>query len=322
MLKLSKRKSQIKPLPKVIIIVGPTASGKTSLGIKLAKKISAIGGPASGWQGAEIISADSRQIYRGLNIGTAKPTLKERGAIPHHLIDVRYPNQPYSVAQYKRDCLRAIRQIVKKNKLPIIVGGTGLYIKTVVHNLSIPQVRADPLLRKELEQEFQSRGLNFLYGELIKLDPEAAYIIDPRNPRRVIRALEIILSTKKTFSESRRQGKPLFNFLQIGINRPSEKLKERINKRIDVMIATGLIEEVKNLIKKYPVRTAAFEAIGYREIISYLQKETSLEEAVELMKKNSWQFAKRQMTWFRKEKRIHWITAPHQAERLIKKFLA
>ena len=156
LLKPSKKKPRIKPLPKVIVIVGPTASGKTSLGIKLAKKISAIGGPASGWQGAEIISADSRQIYRGLDIGTAKPTPKERGAIPHHLIDVRYPNQPYTVAQYKRDCLKAIRQILNKNKLPIIVGGTGLYIKAVVHNLTIPRVKADPLLRKELEQELQS----------------------------------------------------------------------------------------------------------------------------------------------------------------------
>ena len=292
------------------------------MGIKLAKKISAIGGPASGWQGAEIVSADSRQIYRGLDIGTAKPTLKERQTTPHHLIDVRYPNQSYAVAQYKRDCLKSIRQILNKNKLPIIVGGTGLYIKAVVHNLTIPRVMADPLLRKELEQELQDRGLAFLYNELIKLDPEAAYIVDPRNPRRVIRALEITLSTKKTFSESRHQGKPLFNFLQIGINQPSEKLKERINKRIDAMIATGLIEEVKNLIKKYQVKTTAFEAIGYREIISYLQKETSLEEAVELMKKNSWRFAKRQMTWFRKDKNIHWITTPKEAEKLTRAFLA
>ena len=311
MLKPSKKKPRIKPLPKVIVIVGPTASGKTSLGIRLAKKFN-----------GEIVSADSRQIYRGLDIGTAKPTLKERQTVPHHLTDVKYPNQPYTVAQYKRDCLRAIRQIVKKNKLPIIVGGTGLYIKAVVDNLSIPRVKADPLLRKELEQELQSRGLNFLYNELIKLDPEAAYIVDPRNPRRVIRALEIAMSTKKPFSETRRQGKPLFEFLQIGISRPKEKLKERINKRIDAMVETGLVEEVKNLIKKYPLGTSAFEAIGYREIIDHLEDRLSLEEAVELMKRNTWYFAKRQLTWFRKDKSIHWITTPRKAERLIKNFLA
>ena len=309
-------------LPKVVIIVGPTASGKTSLGIKLAKKVSAIGGPASGWQGGEIISADSRQIYRGLDIGTAKPSLQERQAISHHLIDIRKLNQDYTVAQYKRDCVKAIKDISSRGKLPIIVGGTGLYIKAVVDNLTIPQVKADPLLRKELKQELQDRGLSFLYKELIKIDPEAAYIVDPRNPRRVIRALEIALSTKRPFSQTRRQGKPLFNFLQIGIDHPKEKLRKRIDKRIDAMIEQGLVDEVRNLIKKYPAGTHAFEAIGYREIINHLQGKISLEEAIGLMKKNTWHFAKRQLTWFRKDKRIHWISTPQKAERLIKNFLA
>lgn len=309
-MKLSKRKSQIRFFPRVLVIVGPTASGKTSLGIKLAKKFA-----------GEIISADSRQIYRGLNIGTAKPTLQERQAISHRLIDIRNPNQPYTVAQYKRDCIKAVRQTLNKNKLPIIVGGTGLYIKAVVDNLTIPQVKADPLLRGKLEQELQDRGLNFIYKELIKLDPEAAYIIDPRNPRRVIRALEIALSTKRPFSETRRQSKPLFDFLQIGISQPREKLRTRIDKRIDMMIREGLIDEVKNLIKKYPVQTRAFEAIGYREIIDHLQGKTSLEEAAKAMKKNTWHFAKRQLTWFRKDKSIHWLTTQAQAEKLTKNFL-
>lgn len=310
MLRISKKKSQIKPLPKVIVLVGPTASGKTALSVKLAKKFD-----------GEIISADSRQIYRGLDIGTAKPTSQEQQAIPHHLIDIRNPNQPYTVAQYKRDCVKVIRQILKKDKLPIIVGGTGLYIKAVVDNLTIPRVKADPLLRYELEQELQGRGLNFLYNELVKLDPEAAYIVDPHNPRRVIRALEIAMSTKKPFSETRRQGKPLFQFFQIGISQPKEKLRERINKRIDTMTGEGLIDEVKNLIKKYPAGMSAFEAIGYREIINYLNGKSSLEEAVELMKKNTWHFAKRQLTWFRKDKNIHWATTQTQAEELIKTLL-
>ncbi len=287
-------------LPKVVVILGPTASGKTTLGIKFAQKFN-----------GEIISADSRQIYRGLDIGTAKPQRDIRNSkfeirnyisdgIPHHLINIRNPDQPYTVAQYKRDCLQPKSAIITKKKIPVIVGGTGIYIKVVVDNLTIPRAKADPLLRKELENELENRGLQFLYNELIALDPEAAYIIDPKNPRRVIRALEIALSTKKPFSGTRRQGKPLFDFLQIGISSPKEKLKERINRRIDAMIEEGLVNEVRSLIKKYPAKLIAFEAIGYREIIDYLQGKSSLEDAVELMKKNTWQFAKRQLTWFRK----------------------
>ena len=310
LLKPSKKKSQIKPLPRVVVIIGPTTSGKTSLGIKLAKKFN-----------GEIVSADSCQIYRGLDIGTAKPTLKEQQAILHHLIDIRDQNQSYNAAQYKRDCVKVIRQILNKDKLPIIVGGTGLYIKAVVDNLTIPHVKADPLLRKELEQELQDRGLDFLYNELIKLDPEAAYIVDRRNPRRVIRALEIAMGTKKPFSQTRRQGKPLFDFLQIGINWPEEKLRERIDKRIDAMVGEGLVDEVRNLIKKYSAGTHAFEAIGYREIIDYLQGESSLKATIELMKKNTWRFAKRQLTWFRKDKSIHWITTQAQAEKLARSFI-
>lgn len=309
MLKTSKKKSQIEQLPKVVVLVGPTASGKTSLGIKLAKKFS-----------GEIISADSRQIYRGLDIGTAKPTLQEQQAIPHHLINIRNPNQPYTVAQYKRDCVKVIRQLLKKDKLPIIVGGTGLYIKAVVDNLTIPKVKADPLLRYELEQELQGRGLNLLYNDLVKLDPEAAYIVDPHNPRRVIRALEIAMSTKKPFSQSRRHGKALFDFLQIGVSRSKEKLRARIDKRIEMMIKEGLIDEVKSLLKKYPAGTHAFEAIGYREIIGHFQEKSSLEEAARLMKRDTWRFAKRQLTWFRKDKRIHWITAQKEADTLLRQF--
>ncbi len=324
MIKSGKRSSSVPPRAKprtvppnggsgarVIVILGPTASGKTDLGIKVARKFS-----------GEIISADSRQIYQGFDIGTAKPTLKERQTIPHHLIDIKNPNQSYTVAQYKKDCLKTIRQIINKNKLPIIVGGTGLYIKAVVDNLTIPHVKADPLLRKELEQELQDRGLNFLYKELVKIDPEAAYIVDPRNPRRIIRALEIAMSTKKPFSQTRHQGKPLFDFLQIGVSRPKEKLRERIRKRIDMMIDEGLVDEVRNLIKKYPAGTHAFEAIGYREIIDHLQGKSSLKAAIELMKKNTWRFAKRQLTWFRKDKRIHWINSQEEAEKLIKNFTA
>ena len=165
MLKPSKKKSQIEPLPRVLVIVGPTTSGKTSMGVKLAKKFN-----------GEVVSADSRQIYRGLDIGTAKPTLKEQQAIPHHLIDVKYPNQSYTAAEYKKDCLKAIRQILKKNKLPIIVGGTGFYIRAVVDNLTIPKVEADPLLRKELEQEY--KWMTKYFKEPIAYCPSSGRLTD------------------------------------------------------------------------------------------------------------------------------------------------
>ncbi|MBI2506955.1 MAG: tRNA (adenosine(37)-N6)-dimethylallyltransferase MiaA [Candidatus Colwellbacteria bacterium] len=328
----SKRKSPVKSLPRVVVVVGSTASGKTSLGIRLAKKFN-----------GEIISADSRQIYRGMDIGTAKPPFSyapQSGAftkpsappnggartyysegVRHHLVDIRNPNQLYTVAQYKKDCVKTIKQVLARNKLPIMVGGTGLYIKAVTDNLTIPKVKADPKLRTKLEKEIKNKGLDYLYQKLIRLDPEAAYIIDRHNPRRIIRALEIALKTNKPFSLTRQQGKPLFAFLQIGISLPKEKLKNRIDKRVDEMTKLGLIQEVKNLIKKYPPDSSVFDAIGYREIINYLQGKSTLEEAVKLIKKNTWYFAKRQLTWFRKDKRIHWITTPDEAEKLTKAFL-
>ncbi len=315
-------------LPRVIVILGPTASGKSDLAIKLAKKFD-----------GEIISADSRQIYRSLNIGSGKITKKEMQGIPHHLIDIKNPNQDYTVAEYKRDCLKVIKKVLHKNKLPILIGGTGLYIKAVIDNLEIPEVKPNPDLRKKLEKELKEKGLNYLYEKLIKLDPEAAHIIDKYNPRRVIRALEITLQTKKPFSAQRKQGEKLFNALQIGINVPSEKLKERIEKRVNQMVKKGLVREVENLLKKYPAELPVFDAIGYREIINYLKdtdkyglklintdisinqlnqyKSANLKEVIELIKKNTWQYAKRQMTWFKKDKEIHWIRNKREAFRLL-----
>ncbi len=297
-------------LPKIIVILGPTASGKSTLAIKLAKKFK-----------GEIISADSRQIYREINIGTAKPTKAELKLIPHHLIDIKNPNQSYTTSQYKRDCFKAIKKILRKNKLPIICGGTGLYIKAVIDNLEIPEVKPNPKLRQKLEKELKVKGLDFLYQKLIKLDPEAVYIIDRHNPRRVIRALEITLQTKKPFSAQRIQGEKMFNALKIGINGPSEKLKEKIEKRVDQMIKDGLIEEVQNLLKKYPAELSVFDAIGYREIINYLQVKISLPEALNEIKKNTWHYAKRQMTWFKKDKEITWISNPQKAFAICRDFL-
>ncbi|MCX6720639.1 MAG: tRNA (adenosine(37)-N6)-dimethylallyltransferase MiaA [Candidatus Staskawiczbacteria bacterium] len=306
---------------KLIVILGPTASGKTALSIKLAKKFN-----------GEIVSADSRQIYKGMDIGTAKPSPQAKPrrmagpsciveGVAHWLIDIKNPNELYSVAEYKENAIKIIKDIHKRGKTPIMAGGTGLYIKSVVENLDIPQVEADPILRQKIEKEIEKKGLNFVFEKLIKLDPEAAYIVDPKNPRRVIRALEITLLTKKPFSSQRKSGKPLFDVLEIGILTQKEKLKERINFRIDKMVKEGLVDEVKNLIKKYGKAQIAFDAIGYREIIDYLNKKITLEQALENMKINTWHYAKRQMTWFNADKKVNWIKNYKEAEKLIKKFL-
>jgi len=295
---------------KLIVILGPTASGKTSLSLKLAKKLN-----------GEIVSADSRQTYKELDIGTAKPTRKQLKQIKHYLIDIKNPNQRYTVAQYKKEAIKAINKIIKSGKVPFLVGGTGLYIKSLTDNLEIPEVKPDWKLRNKLESEIKNKGLKSVYNKLIELDPEAAYIIDKNNPRRVIRALEIAIKTKKPFSQQRKKGQPLFDFLEIGLNPGDKKLIKIINERTNEMIKTGLIREVKKLIKKYNKKLHTFDAIGYREIIDHLDKKTSLKEALEKIKKNTWHFAKRQMTWFKKDNQIHWVKNKIEAEKLIKNFL-
>ena len=297
-------------LKKIIVILGPTASGKSDLAIKLAKKF-----------GGEIVSADSRQIYKGLDIGTAKVTKKEREGISHYLINIRKPNQLYSVGQFKKEAIKIIHKIIKKGGIPFLVGGTGLYIKAVVDNLKIPEVKSDLKLRRDLELKIKQKGLKSAFEELIKIDPEAAYIVDPHNPRRIIRALEVAIKTKRPFSELRKKGEPIFEVLQIGLNPGEKSLKGRIEKRINQMIKEGLVKEVKNLIKIYDKKLSTFDAIGYREIIDYLNKKSSLKEAVEKIKRNTWGYARKQMSWFRKDPRIHWMKSKRQSETLIKKFL-
>jgi tRNA dimethylallyltransferase len=293
---------------KLIVILGPTASGKTNFAIKLAKEYN-----------GEVVSADSRQIYKGMDIGTAKPLDLE--GIPHWLLDIKKPDQEYTVAQFKEDAVKAINDIQKRGKLAILAGGTGLYIKAVVDNLDIPKVRANPLLRKKIEKEILERGLDYVFKKLINLDPEAAYIVDPKNPRRIARALEITLLTKKPFSVQRKTGDPLFNVLEIGMSLPKEKLKERIYSRVNQMMEQGLVKEVEELVKKYGAKQQAFDAIGYREIIDFLNKKTTQDQATELMKINTWHFAKRQMTWFKKDKRIVWVKDFEEAKPAIDNFL-
>jgi tRNA dimethylallyltransferase len=313
--------STLKPL---IVILGPTASGKTDLAIKLAKKFN-----------GEIVCADSRTIYQGMDIGTAKPVPKIRNSkskirngyiikgVSHYLIDIVKPNQNFTVAQFKKMAIKIIKDIQQRKKIPFLVGGTGLYISAIVDNLEIPAVRPDKNLRKKLESQAKKYGSDYLYKKLIKLDPEAKNFIQKENLRRVIRALEVCLKLKKPFSQLRKKGGPLFKILQIGIKIPRKKLYQRINQRVEQMIKMGLVDEVKKLSKKYSLNLPSMSAIGYREIGLYLQNKISLNQAIELIKKNTRHYAKRQMTWFKKDKRIHWLSANNfqKIQKLIKKFI-
>ena len=305
---------------KLIVIVGPTASGKTELAVRLAKKYN-----------GEIINADSRQIYKEMDVGTAKPRgkwikiSKQKSfiykGIRHHLVDFLEPNKEFNVAKYKKLAIKTIKSVTNRNKLPILVGGTGLYIKVVIDNLKIPNIKPQLKLRRNLEEELRKRGLKHLYQKLIKLDPDAGYIVDQNNPRRIIRALEITLASKIPFSKQRKKGKELFDSLQIGLKIPKEKLKKLIDKRVDLIMKSGFLREVKLLIKKYNSKLTVFDAIGYQELTAYLNNKTTFKEATELIKKKTKDYARRQLTWFKKDKRIHWLKSPKKAERLVKKFL-
>lgn len=295
---------------KVLIIVGPTASGKTALSLLLAKKF-----------GGEIISADSRQVYRQMNIGTAKATLTERRAVRHHLIDIKNPNQNYSLAQFKKDALRAINDIVSRYKLPIVVGGTAQYIYALVDNWQIPAVRENKKLRAKVERDIAEQGLPAVYKKLLDLDPEAAYVVDPKNPRRVIRALEVALATGRPFTTQRRADPPLFDFLIVGLKLSPEELKRRIARRTRQMIKAGLVEETRKLIKRYSLNQKVFDTIGYREIIQHLHSELTLEQAIQQIIINTRRFARRQMQWFKRDKRIQWVRNGKEAKKLTQVFI-
>ena len=296
--------------PKLIVIVGPTACGKTSLSLKLAKKYN-----------GEIISADSRTICQDMDIGTAKPSQNQCQEIPHHMIDIIKPDEEFTVAQFKNLATKTIKDVHQRNKLPFLVGGTGLYISSIVDNLDIPPVPPDKKLRQKLEKMIIKHGSDYLWKKLIKLDPDAASFVQKQNPRRIIRALEVCLKTKKPFSKLRKKGESLFNTLQIGIKLPKEKLYQRINQRTDEMIEKGLVQEVRKLIKKYSPTLPSLTTIGYQEIVSLLQDEITLEQTIDLIKKNTRHYARRQITWFKKDKRIKWIENIEEAEKLVKDFL-
>ena len=286
---------------KVIVICGPTASGKTALSIEVAKKIN-----------GEIISCDSMQIYKDMNIGTAKPTKEEMGEIKHYLIDYVLPTERYSVAEYKKDAKKAIKEVIEKGKTPIIVGGTGLYVDSLIYEIEYPEIKFDEEYRKKLEKEVEEEGLEKLYEKAKKIDPIAIQKISKTDKKRIQRVLEIYHATGKTKTEQEiisRQKEPEDAYKVYGLLWDRQKLYDRINLRVDIMIEQGLIEEVKTILKKYSKFPTAMQGLGYKEVVQYLNKEITKEEMIEKIKQETRRYAKRQMTWFRKNKQTIWLNA-------------
>mgnify|MGYP004519630265 FL=1 len=285
--------------PKVIVICGPTASGKTALSIELAKKIN-----------GEIISSDSMQIYKYMDIGTAKTTQEEMQGIKHYLLDFVEPSQRYSVAEFKKDAEKAIEEILQKGKTPIIVGGTGLYVDSLIYGIEYQTIEFDEQYRKQLEERVEKEGLETLYNEAKKIDPQAIEKISLNDKKRILRILEIYKATGKNKTEqeieSRKNGVK-YDYKVFAINMDREKLYERINKRVDIMIENGLIEEVEKLLEKYKEFPTAMQGLGYKEVVEYLQGKVSEEEMIENIKRETRRYAKRQLTWFRKNKQTIWI---------------
>ena len=292
---------------RLVAIVGPTAIGKSRLALCLAQTF-----------GGEIVNADSRQVYRYMDTGTAKPTLEELALVPHHLINITNPDESFNLAQYQELAYRAINDIHQRGKLPFLVGGSGLYVWTVVEGWQIPWVPPRPELRKKLEERAAAIGAEKLYQELVVIDPAAAQKIDPRNVRRVIRALEVYEQTSTPFSRLQRKQAPPFVPLIIGLTCDRAELYRRIDERVDRMMAQGLVREVGKLVKMgYDFTLSAMSTIGYKQIGTHLRGELSLEEAVQQVKYETHRFVRHQYAWFRlKDDRIKWfnILYPFEAE--------
>ncbi len=285
---------------KIIVTVGPTCSGKTYLALKLAEILA-----------TEIISADSRQIYKHLNVGTAKPTAEELKKVKHHFIDILNPDKDYNVSQFEKDAKGIIDKLNSQQKIPIVVGGSGLYIKALIDGI-FETANKDEEYRKELLQKRKQFGNDFLYNELKKVDSISAEKMLPQNWKRVIRALEVLhTSGEPIWKHHQKQStgkEKKYQFRQFGLNWDRKILYENINNRVDEMIERGFVEEVKNILKMgYDKNLNSLNTVGYKEIIQYLDGIISLEKAIELIKRNTRHYAKRQMTWFRKDNRINWF---------------
>jgi len=282
----------------LIVIVGPTAVGKTRLSLRLAQEFD-----------GEIISADSRQVYRGMDIGTAKPTPEERRHVPHHLIDIITPDETFTLAQYQELACQAIDDVLARGKVPFLVGGTGQYVRAVVEGWGIPRVPPNEELRAELYRQAEREGPWALHDRLREVDPAAAGRIDPTNVRRVVRALEVYLETGRPISELQRKKPPPYRILQIGLTMERQELYRRIDERVDRMIEAGLVEEVRELVEQgYGYELPAMSGLGYQQIGMYRRGLASLEEAIQRIKRHTRRFVRHQYNWFRlDDTSIHWF---------------
>lgn len=309
---------RVKALPRVVCVVGPTSSGKTSLGVNLARQFT-----------GEIINADARQIYRQVSIGTGKPRGKSGlyvrryraylyEGIPHYLMDFLPPNETYSAVDWRSAALKAVQGIVKRKHLPIIVGGTGLYLSGLIDHLEFPDVPPQPLLRKA----YEAKPLEDLVSLLLKIDPDAHVEVDCKNKRRVIRALELMTFTGQKMSQLRKKGPPLVEALQIGIERDREELYARADAEIDRMVSAGLVEEVRVLLAEgVQENCPAFTSLGYREIAAHLRGELDLEIAIDRIKKITHAYIRRQITWFKRDPRIVWVRSEEEGIEKVREWL-
>lgn len=293
-------------LPRIVCIVGPTSSGKTSLSLVLAKALN-----------GEIVNADARQLYRGFYIGTGKPSLIERTEIPHHLFD-EDPGTQITVSEWREKALACIHTIVDRGRLPILVGGTGLYLQALIDNLSIPEVPPQTELREALSR----CSLDELVDRLRETDPEAVTVVDLKNPRRVIRALEVALATGTSFVDARQKGLPLVEVLQIGIERTREELYARAEAAVDEMVSRGWVEEVRGLLAQgFLKESPAMSAIGYRELVDVVEGRLTLNEVVPSIKQATRNYIKRQITWFKRDERIEWVRDGAEAAQRVRLWL-
>ena len=287
-------------MDRVIVIVGPTASGKTALAVELAKRID-----------GEVISCDSMQIYRDMSIGTAKPSVEEMDGVPHYLIDFVSPDVRYSVADFKRDAEEKIRFVLDRGKVPILCGGTGLYVDSLVYGIDYPEIEFDQGYRDELMAVADSEdGLERLYEMAMKIDPDAVLKISRNDKKRITRVLELYRATGKTKTELERESRKngvKYDYRIFAIDMDREKLYDRINKRVDLMIEQGLVDEVRDIVKKYDKFPTAMQGLGYKEVVEYFDKKLTMDEMIQKIKQETRRYAKRQLTWFRKNKSIVWI---------------
>ncbi|GIQ67673.1 tRNA (adenosine(37)-N6)-dimethylallyltransferase MiaA [Xylanibacillus composti] len=293
---------------KLLVLVGPTAVGKTALSLALAKRFQ-----------CEIISGDSMQVYRGMDIGTAKATPEERSMVPHHLIDILDPEEAFSVSDFQALTRQTIAGVQARGRLPFLVGGTGLYVESVCYNYEFSEAESDEAFRSEMQRKAELEGNESLHRELAAIDPQSASRLHPNDVRRVIRALEVYKLTGRTMSDqlSRQQKEPMYDLCLIGLTMDRTILYKRIEERVDLMMREGLLDEVERLIRRgLPRSSVALQALGYKEFLDYFEGSCTLEDAIARLKQDTRRFAKRQLSWFRHMKDIHWFDVTDEQKKV------